>query len=184
MPQRERESRWSGPNAWLATAGVVSVVGLGVAGCQPAQYRDEADEVAYGIIERGQQEAIGRTEPFTIETPAETLRRRLIGVQALPIVGPESLGSDQLPLIEHWPEEDYPARLTGVEPVIPPWDPQQAPQLSLIEALQVGARNSREYQSRKEAIYRAALDLDLAADEFRTTYFGIIEGLITSDQRE
>lgn len=184
MPQDRRESFRAGQV--VSGVALATLLGgtLALVACQPAQYREEADEIAYNIIEQKQQEALGRTEPFTIDTPADTLRRRLIGVQGLPIVGPESLGTDQLTPLKHWPEEDYPARAEDIDTLIPPWDPTEPVELSLVEALQVGARNSREYQSRKEQVYRTALDLDLEALAFRTTYFGIIEGLITSDQRE
>lgn len=183
MPQNRQEISRTGQVVSGVAAAALVVALWAVSGCQPSQYREKADETAYDIIEHAQEEAIGHTEPFTIETPADTLRRRLVGVQGLPIVGPESLGTDLLTPIEHWPEEEYPARLADVDGVVPLWDPQEPLQLSLVEALQVAARNSREYQSRKENVYRTALDLDLEALAFRTTYFGIIEGLITSDQR-
>ncbi|GAG36267.1 unnamed protein product, partial [marine sediment metagenome] len=37
-------------------------------------------------------------------------------------------------------------------------------------ALQIGARNSFDYQTRKEDIFRKALDLDLKANDFRTIF--------------
>ena len=65
-------------------------------------------------------------------------------------------------------------------PVNPGEDPTV---LTLLEALQVAAQNSRDYQSRKEDVYRAALDLDLEDDEFRNTFAGVLEGLHTQDLR-
>jgi len=40
----------------------------------------------------------------------------------------------------------------------------------LLQALQVGARNSLEYQSRKEDVFRAALALDLTRNDFRNIF--------------
>ena len=45
--------------------------------------------------------------------------------------------------------------------------------LSLVEALQVSARNSRDYQGRKEDVFRAALDLEVVRKVFaRATKLG------------
>ncbi len=164
-----------------AVAGVlVCVAGLGA--CQPAWYRGQADEVASRIIEAGQREALGRTEPFTIETPADTLRRRLLADQMLPVKGPASWGTDQLKLTEHWPEEGYPSRTEHDAGPIPPWGSDQPLVLAMLEALQVGARNSRDYQSRKEDVFSAAMGLDLELDAFRNTYTGLLDSLLSTDQ--
>ncbi|MCK4850590.1 MAG: hypothetical protein KAT11_04520, partial [Phycisphaerae bacterium] len=49
------------------------------AGCnKPADYRREADQAAAKIIEQKQVEALGRSEAFSIERPAETLRRQIL----------------------------------------------------------------------------------------------------------
>jgi hypothetical protein len=55
---------------------------------------------------------------------------------------------------------------------LPPWEGADPFPLSLTDALQVGARNSREYQTRKEAVFLAALDLDLERNSFRTITAG------------
>jgi len=158
-----------------------AVASLG--GCGPADYREEANEVVHRHIDTAQKEALGRTEDFTIETPADTLRRRLLAVQDLPIAGPGSYGSDTLEKIDHWPEEDQPDRVeTDGDNLVPPWEAGQPVTLTLAAALQVGARNSREYQSQKEDVFRAALDLDLEIDAFRNTYTGLLESLVSTDQ--
>ena len=157
-------------------------------GCKsPAEHRKDADETAYRIIEHKQSEALGRTEPFTIETPADSLRRRLFADQQLPASGPGSLGADQLPRIEHWPEEQpSEEESTPDAPAAPaaPTAPWQGPgplKINLFEALQIGARNSRDYQSRKENVFLVALDLDLERDDFRNTYAGLLESLLSAD---
>jgi outer membrane protein TolC len=150
-------------------------------GCQtPAHYRFEADTVAKTIIQEKQKQALGKTEAFTIERPSDILRRRLLIQQNLPHVGEASLGTDKLTPIDPWPEKGYPQatlspdRIKSVEPGKPL-------KLSLIEALQVGARNSFEYQTRKEDIFRAALDLDLERNEFRNTFRGLVDSLISTN---
>jgi len=144
----------------------------------PAEYREQADEAAARILEEKQQEAFGRTEPFTIERPADTLRRRLLLGQDLPHAGPESLGTDRLEPIEHWPEEDYPPR----DQPVAPWEGEGAFALSLVDALKIGARNSRDYQATKENVFLSALDLDLERDGFRRTYTGTADGLAQADE--
>jgi len=141
-----------------------------------------ADKVAAAIIEKYQHEALGRTEPFTIQTPAETLRRRLLGIQNLPTAAPASMGCDRIDPIEHWPEKDMPGRATDPSTVIAPWQSDQPLTLTLIEALQIGARNSREFQTQKEGVFLTALDLDLERDAFDNTFLGLLDSLLSTDQ--
>jgi len=159
--------------------GLVSMVVL-LGGCQPSRYRLKADEVGKTIIQEKQEQALGKTEAFTLERPSDILRRRLLVQQNLPYAGDASLGTDKLTPIEHWPEKGYPKakpspyQVTYLEPGKPL-------NLSLMEALQIGARNSFEYQTRKEDIFRSALDLDLERNEFRSTFGGIIDSFISSN---
>lgn len=50
--------------------------------------------------------------------------------------------------------------------------------ISLIEALEVGAENSREFQSRREALYLAALDLTFERFRFSIQENGALAGLL------
>ena len=61
----------------------------------PQDYRENADETAYDIIEE-KQKATGKVETFTIERPMDTFRRRLMAGQNLPRAAALSLGVDQL----------------------------------------------------------------------------------------
>ena len=150
-------------------------------GCQsPTEYRLEADKVASEIIQKKMQ-AIGRTEQFGIERPSDILRRRLLTEQNLTIAGPSSLGSDQLEPIEHWPEEDYPKAEPLLDPIAMLEEPNDPLQLSLMQALQIGARNSFEYQTRKEDIFKEALDLDLERNDFRNIFAGQVDSLVETD---
>ncbi len=155
-----------------------AVLPLLAACASPAEHRLDADRVAGQIIADTQEEALGRTEPFTVEPPSETLRRRLLLDQGLPVTAPASLGSDRLEPVEHWPEG--PER-TGEPPDASPRGGTSPLGLGLVDALQVGARNSREYQSRKEEIFRTALDLDLEREAFRSTFTGLVEGIVGVD---
>jgi outer membrane protein TolC len=153
-----------------------------LAGCKsPRKHREEADKAAHNIIVEKQKAALGRTEPFTIEKPADTLRRRLMIEQNLAHSHPGSLGTHDLKPIKHWPDPQYlkedrgePDRVVSVNGVRPV-------RMTLMEALQVAARNSRQYQQEKEQVYRAALGLDLDRDEFRPVFEAIADGRIQAD---
>ncbi|MCK4625268.1 MAG: TolC family protein [Phycisphaerae bacterium] len=151
-----------------------------VTGCRPANYRREADKVGYGIIDKAQKQAFGQAEPFTIERPADALRRKLMLNQNLPHAGPASLGTNNLKPIAHWPEKDYPAR-PAESPPQAPWRKDRPLTLGLADALQVAARNNREYQTRKEDFFRTALALDLEANQFRNLLFGDAESEFSMD---
>jgi len=160
------------------------LVGLlaALAGCQsPEAYRREADRVALEIIHEKQISALKRTEPFSIERPSDRLRRRLIADQNLPHAGVESLGPDKLRRVDHWPEDDYPAPTVGSAFDIFYTDAKPLA-LTLSQALQVAARNNSDYQTRKEAIFKTALDLDLEREAFRNTFLGRMEFLLNTDR--
>jgi outer membrane protein TolC len=140
-------------------------------GCRsPAQYRAGADKVASDIIAAKQDEAFGKTEPLNIERPSDILRRRLLAQQNLAVSSEASLGTDQLKPIEHWPEPNYPQATPSNSLPDLAVEPNKPVKLSLIQALQVGARNSLEYQSRKEDVFRTALALDLTRNNFRNIF--------------
>ena len=101
--------------------------------------------------------------------------------QSLPYAGPSSLGTDRLEVIEHWPEEDYPKAEPLLDPIVMLEEPNDPLQLSLMQALQIGARNSFEYQTRKEDIFKEALDLDLERNDFRNIFVAEVDRLIETD---
>lgn len=152
-----------------------------VAGCaSPAKQRARADQDALERIAEQQRATFGESGEFTIERPADTLRRRLLIDQGLPHAGPESLGADALAPIPHWPEMDDQDATVADES--PDEEPLNVLSLDLVTALRVGARNNNEYQERKEEIFRAALSLDTEAFEFANTYVGMLEGTFTEDR--
>jgi len=168
--------RWNDPLLAVLLGVVVSVVG-----CKsPQQYRQKADEVGSKIISDKQTEALGRTEPFTIERPSDILRRRLLEGQDLPHSSQASLGTDALEPIEHWPDESYPPESSSTGPDVAV-EPNRPVRLSLLDALQVGANNSFEYQSRKEEVFRTALSLDLTRNDFRNIFRAQADSQLTTD---
>ncbi len=162
-----------GKNPELVIAFVLPALlsgGLIVNGCRsPEKFRENADQVAEDIIAEKQQQALGKTEPFSIERPGETLRRRLLAEQGLQCSGKASLGVDALEPVPNWPENNYPREVPSRDANIP-IESKKPLKISLIDALQIGARNSTEYQSRKESVFQAALDLDLQRNSFRTLF--------------
>jgi outer membrane protein TolC len=159
------------------------IASFSMSGCRsPDSYRDEADAVASDIIDRTWESAMGRTEEgFTIEPAKDTLRRRLLLDQDLPISVPASAGSYDDQLIEQWPDEEYFTDRDDQEPNtrIPEQIPV-APVITLLQALQISANNSRLYQTQKENVYQSALALDLERNEFRSTWTGVIDNSISS----
>lgn len=151
------------------------------AGCRtPSEYRQEADKVASDIITEKQEEALGKTEPFSIERPSDILRRRLMTEQQLLYSSEASLGTDQLDRIEYWPKDEYPQAGSSPDANIP-IDPNNPLKITLVDALQIGARNSDEYQTSKEDVFRAALDLDLERNDFRNIFRAQAQSLMISD---
>ncbi|MHC4260862.1 MAG: TolC family protein, partial [Planctomycetota bacterium] len=162
-------------------AATVAALLLVSQGCKsPSRHRLDADRAAADIIEQKQMQALGHTQQFSIERPSDILRRRLLIEQDLPYSSEASLGTDKLMTIEHWPEDDYPKAQSSLEPLLF-LQIEATPQLSLLQALQIGARNSFEYQTLKEDIFQAALDLDLERNEFRNIFTGQVENLISTD---
>ncbi len=136
-------------------------VGMAVSGCRsPRQLADDADQTAQRYIASAEAAAMGMSNavPFTVERPSETLRRRLIQEQGLTTRG--------LP-----------------DPTNPP-SASPVPLLSLSDALQIAAFNSREFQNQKESVFAAALSLDIEADAFRLSLAGAINTLLAGERGE
>jgi len=166
---------------WAACAATVAGLTFILTGCRsPSEYRVNADKVAEEIIGEMQKEALGKTEQFSIERPSDILRRRLLTEQNLPYSSEASLGTDRLKTIEHWPEENYPKATQLADPILL-LEADKPVQLSLMEALQIGARNSFEYQTHKEDVFESALDLDLERNEFRKIFAGQVESLVSTN---
>jgi len=149
-------------------------------GCRSAvEHRLEADAVVADIIHEKTERLFDRPQKLDIERPSDTLRRRLLLEQGLIFTDEASLGTDRLEPIEHWPEDNYPAQWS-LDPLIL-LEQDKSLKLSLIQALQIGARNSFAYQTQKEDVFREALALDLQRNEFRNIFSGEAQSKISGD---
>ena len=153
---------------------------LALAGCKSAQdYRKEADETSRAYLSACQEAVTGKAETFEIETPADTLRRRLMLDQNLLANDPASFGIRDIPTNRYWRAGD---RLLpgGEDPSIAVWrGGTNALEIGLLDAVRIAAFNSRDYKSRKEALYRTALGMDLEDDAFRNIFSGRLNSNVT-----
>ncbi len=166
-----------------SVVGVVSLTTL-ICGCRtPADYRKGADSAAYDIVEETRERVIdsGPQATFNVEPPADALRRRLIETQNLPAYGASSLGTDALEPPPHWPTLPTPQINPITNTIAGIWAINGTIELSLLDALQIAARNSREYQTAKENVFRTALALDLERNAFRATVAGALDSELSRD---
>lgn len=177
---------WLGPlknnTRGLIVAGFVLALVSVIGGCRsPESYRTEANDVAGKILDESWQAVMGRTEDgFTIEPAQDSLRRRLLLDQHLPMRVPASAGSGDDELIEQWPDDGYFSDRRYGDPITDLVD-ADIPKLSLIDALQIASSNSRQYQSQKETVFQTALQLDLERDDFRATWTGVLDTTLSTD---
>lgn len=156
---------------------LLTLAALAAPGCTPTQHRQEADRVTAAIIAEKQAAALGHTEPFTIETPAQTLRRRLLLDQTLPRATSASLGTRDIEPIRQWPDKAYLEQSPPADEFIAALPTSESLLLTLTDALQIAAHESRDYQAQKERVFTTALQLDLERDTFRLTWTGVLTSL-------
>lgn len=167
------------PTSARRTFFVLTFAAAGLAafmGCRATDYRHRADDTAYRNVARAQQSALGHTEPFTLETPEQTLRRRLMLDQSLPYATPASLGTRDIDPIAQWPDPAYLQEAAPPDAFRDQIATDEVLHLTLTDALQVAAAESREYQSQKETVFRTALQLDLERNEFRPIWAAAASG--------
>jgi outer membrane protein TolC len=139
----------SGYFCWLVT----------LVGCMtPSRADRETQEVAHRLATAYWQVQTGRTNNLDLSRPSEVLTLR-IALQAI-ARGNESVVFPAIP--------DMNVNLTN-----------GAWRLTLAEALHVAARNDRTYQSLKEAIFNAALELDSQQFMFETSFSGMLLGALS-----
>ncbi|MFW6065571.1 MAG: TolC family protein [Planctomycetota bacterium] len=115
---------------WLIRAGLPAMMGFcAVAGCTPAEYARQADQVACSTVNIGQRTALGEAEGFDVR------------YRPLPI-----------------DETDDRTEIRPDDKSIPLSGQEDTP-ITLNEALRIAFRNSRELQDRKEQLYSQALAL-------------------------
>ena len=168
--------RWPVRRGAWCRAALLAALAASFVGCRAQDHRHRSDQAAYDIITEKRLASLGRDEPFTIETPAETLRRRLMLDQQLPFSTEASLGSKDVEPIKQWPDDEYLERPDTGDELVDALATDDVLTISLTDALQIAAHESREYQVEKESVFETALQLDLQRDDFRRTWTGVIEG--------
>ena len=165
--------------ARLFVAAVILILGM-TAGCRtPEAFRRKVDTDVRQMVTQTRAQVLDTDTAFRVEKPENTLRRRLLEELSLPVSGPASLGTDRLPDTPWWPEPGFPGSSPdigtqqGIQPV--------PLTLSLFQALEIGAQNSFDYQTRKEAVFQAALALYLEQDAFRNRFIGQVQQLFSAD---
>lgn len=124
-------------------------------GCTAKYYRESADKQVYEILLAKRKRAVNDTTPFTVDQ----------GIQ------------DPLAELPH-----------RFQPIIPPVEGQSEPAaaqaptaeppaiISLQKAVEIGIRNSRDYQRRKEDLYLSALDLTLQRHLWTPQFSALLSG--------
>ncbi len=133
----------------------------------PQDWKEHADRRAGKLISAAQTVENGDVEEIDIETPSDSLRRRLLLTQDIPYGSIFSLGSGYT----GEPAQGEKLKTEDIE-------------LSLMDAVSIAAAGNSEYQSRKESLYRTALALDLEDHGFRSTFSGIIDSELSTSKAE
>lgn len=142
-------------------------------GCQSAVSRlDAVDAAAQRSVEvQGRVSAEDMQNPLyrNLTGTRQELRQRLLGAQGW---GAEMQGKYFPDYSEADAAED--SAMSAKDRVLV---------LSLVDALQIAAQYSREFQAQKERVFDAALGLDLQQERFRTTWEGVLSTLWSTDNR-
>ena len=146
----------------LATALLAAAL-YALAGClTPERAEREADEAAVELATACWQTQTGLTNAFDITRPRDVFTLR---------VALEAVRRGETNAV-------FPS-IAGVSPLEP--GTNGLTMLSLDDALKLGARNNRDYQTKKELVYRRALSLDTARHEFETSFSGMVLGALSGN---
>ena len=153
-------------------------VSLVISGCNSAKESyNYSDSTATNLINEKRQELLKSDEPFTVSPIEDDLRNKLIQTQNLLVKDPQYANSRTLEKPEHWQYElDL---ITTSEHQL---HEVNLDNLTLNESLMIAAAHSRDYQKIKEVIFRAAMSLDMQREDFRNSYAGLYDTLLTSNQ--
>ena len=172
------------PKTVRAILSVPPILAL-LAGCRSAaSWRAEADRRAENLLRSAQDAVAGGHDDLLVETPGDTLRRRLLLDQNLASADSASLGIRDLPPNALWEPEK---RLLPSETSLAAgFDTASTNVLliSLADAVRIAATHSATFREQKEALYTAALSLDLEADGFRTAFSGKLREAISSSRTD
>ena len=143
---------------------VPGLVGLGMlllAACMtPERAERQASAAGTRLATAYWQSQTGRTNTFDVSRPSDALTLR-IALMAI-ARGEEEVVFPEIPNVSAVIVDDV-------------W------RLSLADALNVAARNDRQYQRLKEDVFKAALDLDSQQFLFETSFTGLLLGLLSGD---
>ncbi len=145
------------------------------------EWRDQADERASQWLQQAQQEVNGKTEPIIVESPADTLRRRLLLDQKLQLTDAASLGITDLADTERWQNDQHLRPFTDdLLAAKSVWNTAGPLALSLVDAIVIAARHNRDFQSQKDSLFQTALTLDLEDHQFQNTFTGMLSSTLSS----
>jgi outer membrane protein TolC len=121
---------------------ILGVFVILLAGCTAKHYQKTSNRDAYKLIRQGQQQALGKTNVFDINTRYSARDPQAISPKEL--IDDRDQGSDRV--------------------------------LSIEQALDLAAKNSRRYQSEKEKLFQLALNVTGARHDFRPSLIGTSTG--------
>jgi outer membrane protein TolC len=126
-----------------------------LAGCTGEYYRKSADNEVYKILAQKRKRALNEETPFTIQQPFGD-----------PLAGLPKRRQFLIPPRAGDPAWSDPANLLTI--------------VSLRNAVEIGIRNSRAYQTQKETLYLAALALTLERHLWSPTFTQLMSGSVQS----
>ena len=144
----------------MAAAFLAAGLLAGLGGClSPEKAERDADETAVALASSFWRERMGGTNDFDIARPADAFALK-VALEAVRRGGTNAV----FPHVESAPALSL--------------DTNGVLRLSLNDALAVGARNNRRYQTLKESVYSRALALDDQLYAFDSTFTGFILGAL------
>lgn len=150
-------------NARTAAALLAAGLLAGLGGClSPEKAERDADETAVALASSFWRERMGGTNDFDIARPADALALK-VALEAVRRGDTNAV----FPRVESAPALSL--------------DSNGVVRLSLNDALAVGARNNRRYQTLKESVYSKALALDDQLYAFDSTFTGFILGALAGN---
>ena len=150
-------------NARTAAALLAAGLLAGLGGClSPEKAERDADETAVALASSFWRERMGGTNDFDIARPADALALK-VALEAVRRGDTNAV----FPRVESAPALSL--------------DSNGVVRLSLNDALAVGARNNRRYQTLKESVYSKALTLDDQLYAFDSTFTGFILGALAGN---
>ncbi len=139
--------------------GAVALACASFAGCTGEYYRKSADNDVYKILAQKRKRALNEETPFTIQQPFGD-----------PLAGLPKRRQFLIPPKAGDPAWSDPAHVLTI--------------VSLRNAIEIGIRNSRAYQTQKESVYLAALSLTLERHLWSPIFTQMMSGNVVSSNGE